>query len=142
MFRNNLIELSIITELETLGINFSPVRYRGCDKSKLVQSLLTRKSVSATKLASHLCVLYSDAMNPSIWNTLLARLINFTLISELEKVLIHLMDKWHQLSFDNVEKAWNVLLKSSFNCGMIKSNLWFYKFILNINIISFSQRFL
>ncbi|XP_050441522.1 uncharacterized protein LOC126846278 [Adelges cooleyi] len=115
MMKNNLVELSIITELETQGINFSPVRYRGCDKSKLVQSLLTRKTASATKLASHLCVLYSDVMNASIWDTLLTRLTHFTIISELEKVLIHLMDKWHQLSFEIVEKAWNTLLKSSFN---------------------------
>jgi len=113
-----LIELSIITELETLGINFSPARYRGCDKSKLVQSLMARRSLSSTKLASHLCVLYSDAMNPSIWDLLLTRLINFTMIIELEKVLIHLMDKWHKLTFDIIEKAWNVFLKSSFNTGM------------------------
>lgn len=113
-----MIELSIITELESIGINFSPARYRGCDKSKLVQSLLARRSLSATKLASHLCVLYSDAMNPSIWDTLLIRLINFTIISELEKVLVHLMDKWHQLTFDTVEKAWNVFLNSSINSGM------------------------
>lgn len=117
MFRNNLVELSIITELESLGINFSPVRYRGCDKSKLVQSLLARKSLSATKLASHLCVLYSNVMNSSVWDSLLSRLIHFTLINELEKVLIHLMDKWHQLTFEIVEKAWNVFLKSSFNSG-------------------------
>lgn len=119
IFRNNLIELSIITELETLGINFSPIRYRGCDKSKLVQSLLARKTSSATKLASHLCVLYSQSMSPSIWDTLLSRLIHFTIINELEKVLIHLMDKWHQLTFDIVEKAWNVFLNSSFNSGTI-----------------------
>ncbi|XP_060837150.1 uncharacterized protein LOC132919505 isoform X1 [Rhopalosiphum padi] len=115
MMKNNLVELSIITELETLGINFSPARYRGCDKSKLVQSLMARRSLSSTKLASHLCVLYSDAMNPSIWDLLLTRLIHFTMINELEKVLIHLMDKWHKLTFDIVEKAWNVFLKSSFN---------------------------
>lgn len=115
--RNNLVELSIITELETLGIDFSPVKFRGCDKSKLVQSLLAR-SLSATKLASHLCVLYSDAMNSSIWDKLLSGLIRFTLVSELEKVLIHLMDKWHQLTFEIVEKAWNVLIKSSFNSGI------------------------
>lgn len=122
IFRNNLIELSIITELETLGINFSPMRYRDCDKSKLMQSLLTRKTYSATKLAAHLCVLYSLSMNPSIWDTLLSRLIHFTIISELEKVLIHLMDKWHQLTFDLVEKAWAILLKFSFNNGMILLN--------------------
>lgn len=113
-----MVELSIITELETLGINFSPVRYRGCDKLKLVQSLLARRSLNASKLASHLCVLYSDVINPSVWDTLLTNLINFTLINELEKVLFHLMDTWHQLTFDIVEKAWNVFLKSSFNCGM------------------------
>lgn len=118
IFRNNLVELSIITELETLGINFSPVRYRGCDKSKLVQSLLARRSLSATKLASHLCVLYADVMNSGIWDALLTRLIHFTSINELEKVLVHLMDKWHKLSFEIVEKAWNILLKSSFNSGM------------------------
>lgn len=118
IFRNNLVELSIITELETLGINFSPVRYRGCDKSKLVQSLLARRSLSATKLASHLCVLYADVMNSGIWDVLLTRLIHFTSINELEKVLVHLMDKWHKLSFEIVEKAWNILLKSSFNSGM------------------------
>lgn len=112
-----MIELSIITELEAIGINFSPMRYRGCDKSKLVQSLLARRSLAPTKLASHLCVLYTDAMNSNIWDTLLTRLISFTLISELEKVLVHLMDKWHQLTFDIVEKAWNVFLKSSFNNG-------------------------
>lgn len=126
-----MVELSIITELETLGINFSPVRYRGCDKSKLVQSLLARRSLNATKLASHLCVLYSDVINPSIWDTLLTRLINFTLINELEKVLIHLMDTWHQLTFDIVEKAWNVFLKSSFNCGMNTSNELINLFIIN-----------
>lgn len=120
--RNNLVELSIITELETLGINFSPVRYRGCDKSKLVQSLMARRSLSSTKLASHLCILYSDAMNPSIWDLLLTRLIHFTMIIELEKVLVHLMDKWHKLTFDIVEKAWNVFLRSSFNSGMNSSN--------------------
>lgn len=113
-----MVELSIITELETLGINFTPVRYRSCDKSKLVQSLLSRRSSNATILASHLCVLYSDAINSSIWDTLLLRLIHFTLIRELEKVLVHLMDKWHQLTFNNVEKAWNVFLQSSFNSGM------------------------
>lgn len=113
-----MIELSIITELETLGINFSPGRYRGCDKSKLVQSLLARRSLNATKLASHLCVLYSGIIYPGIWDTLLTRLINFTLINELEKVLIHLMDKWYQLTFEIVEEAWNVLLNSSFNNGM------------------------
>lgn len=118
MCRNDLIELSIITELETLGINFSPPRYRKCDKSKLVQSLLARKSLNATKLTSHLCILYSDTMNTNIWDTLLSRLIQFTLIFELEKVLIHLMDKWHQLTLDIVEKAWNVFLRSSFNSGM------------------------
>jgi len=117
-----LIELSIITELETLGINFSPAKYRVCDKSKLIQSLLARRSLNATKLASHLCVLYSDTINSSIWDTLLTRLINFTLINELEKVLIHLMDKWYQLTFEIVEKAWNVLLKLSFNSGMISLN--------------------
>ncbi|VVC25678.1 Hypothetical protein CINCED_3A000948 [Cinara cedri] len=115
MMKNNLVELSIITELETLGIDFSPVKYRGCDKSKLVQSLLSRRSLSATKLASHLFVLYSDAMNPSAWDKLLTGLISFTIINELEKVLIHLMDKWHQLTFEIVEKAWNVLINSSFN---------------------------
>lgn len=118
IFRNNLIELSIVTELETLGINFSLVGYGACDKSKLVQSLLARRSQNATKLASHLCVLYSDTMNSRIWDTLLSRLITFTLINELEKVLIHLMDKWHQLTFETVDKAWNVFLKSSFSRGM------------------------
>lgn len=136
IFRNNLIELSIITELETLGINFSPVRYRGCDKSKLVQSLLGRRSLCATKLAAHLCVLYSDVMNPILWDTLLTRLINFTIIDELEKVLIHLMDKWHQLTFDIIEKAWNVFLKSSFNNGMISLN---YLFLTSIIINFFFQ---
>jgi len=128
MFRNNLIELSIITELETLGINFSPARYRGCDKSKLVQSLLARRSLNATKLASHLCVLYSDIINPSIWDTLLTRLSHFTLINELEKVLIHLMDKWYQLTFEIVETAWNILLKSSFNNGtnLLNNSLIFF----------------
>lgn len=112
-----MVELSIITELETLGIDFSPVKYRGCDKSKLVQSLLAR-SQSATKLASHLCVLYSDVINSSTWDKLLSGLIRFTLVNELEKVLIHLMDKWHQLTFEIVEKAWNMLIKSSFNNGI------------------------
>lgn len=62
--------------------------------------------------------MYLDAMNPNIWDTLLTRLIEFTLICELEKVLVHLMDKWHQLTLDIVEKAWNVFLRSSFNNGM------------------------
>ncbi|XP_050522143.1 uncharacterized protein LOC126894881 isoform X2 [Daktulosphaira vitifoliae] len=115
MMKNNLVELSVITELETLGINFSPVRYRSCDKSKLVQSLLARKSISATKLASHLCVMYSKEMNATIWDTLLTRLTNLSIISELEMVLTHLMDKWHQLTFEVVEKAWNSLIKNSFN---------------------------
>jgi len=40
------------------------------------------------------------------------------MIIELEKVLNHLMDKWHKLTFEIVEKAWNVFLRSSFNSGM------------------------
>lgn len=132
-----MIELSIITELETLGINFSPVRYRGCDKSKLVQSLLGRTSPSATKLAAHLCVLYSDAMNSIIWDTLLTRLINFKIIDELEKILIHLMDKWHQLTFDIIEKAWNVFLKSSINSGITSLNMLICVFLISYLLIFF-----
>lgn len=104
--------------METLGIDFSPVKYRGSDKSKLVQLLLTRKSLCATKLALHLCVLYSDVMISSTWDKLLTGLISFTIVSELEKVLVHLMDKWHQLTFEIVEKAWNILINSSINNGI------------------------
>ncbi|KDR22172.1 Kinetochore-associated protein 1 [Zootermopsis nevadensis] len=116
--RQMLNSLQYASELEMLGYSYSVSSFESCNKLELVKGIWRTQSNNPQALIviARLCVEFSIQQH-NIWTLLLKQMTKYSMVRELEVLMLHVTDLGHTLSSKEYVGAWESVLFTPFLKG-------------------------
>lgn len=78
-YRDYMLTLEFISDLEKFALDYSVAGFEGCSKEQIVLTLIKRSCPEAISLSAKLCITYK-IWNTSIWESLLINMTSLSMV--------------------------------------------------------------
>uniref|UniRef100_A0A023F032 Putative kinetochore component n=2 Tax=Triatoma infestans TaxID=30076 RepID=A0A023F032_TRIIF len=111
---NYMTVLSLLYELDRLGIGYTIGTFELVPKENVINLLLNRTNATGIKLAARITLTY-NIIDSHIWNSLLKQMTKYAMVPELEALLSEV--DYLQINRKVLSSAWNCVILSTLARG-------------------------